>query len=373
MRMPGRVLILNNIVEDDPYEQDRARGPQPLSWDPTRTASDVSTIAEELADIARELTARGHTVEIVNPRDDLGVLTGAITRFAPDAIMNLVENFGDDPAHEYHVAGLYELYGVPYTGARPAALALCQRKHRTKAVIAATGLPTARYRVVSGRPGDEHAPREHGLRFPVIVKPALTDASVGIELASVVRDQAALEARVVHVLEEHKMPVLIEEYIDGRELHCAMIGGGPGAPEALPLLEMEFSDEIGPDGIALPKIITYDAKWDQHSRDFYAMDSRCPAIDIAPALVARIHAVAIRAWHAVGLRDYARIDMRIDPATGEPFILDVNPNPDLADGGAFMQCAVASGRTFGGTLDEIVGFALARGRASGRRPMIAPR
>jgi D-alanine-D-alanine ligase len=361
---PGRVLILNNVVDDDPYEDDRARGPTPLTWDPSRTASEVSTVAEELAQIAVALTERGHVVELVNPKDQLAALTGAITRFAPDAILNLVENFGDDPAHEYHIAGLYELLGVPYTGARPAALALCQRKHRTKAVIAAAGLPTARYRVVSGRPGDDHAPREHSLRFPVIVKPALTDASIGIELASVVKDQAALEARVVVVLREHKMPVLIEEYIDGRELHCALIGGGPGAPEALPLFEMEFSDEVDLDGVPLPKIITYQAKWDPHSRDFYAMDSKCPAEAVPPALAARIQDVATRAWLAVGLRDYARVDMRIDPETGEPLIMDVNPNPDLADGGAFMQCAVASGRTFASTLDEIVGFALARGRKS---------
>lgn len=363
--MPGRILILNNVVEDDHYELERARGPQPLAWDPTRTASEVATIAEELAQMMDALRERGHTVELLNPRDDLGALVDAL-RTGPDAVFNLIENFGSDPAHEYHVAGLYELYGVPYTGARPAALALCQRKHRTKAVLAATGIPTAAYRVVSGRPGDQQLPRDHGLRFPLIVKPALTDASIGIELASVVRDADALDARIAHVLREHQMPVLIEEYVDGRELHCALIGGGPGAPEPLPLFEMEFTDELGHDGAPLPKIITYQAKWDPHSRDFYAMDSRCPAADVSPELAARIHDIAVRAWHAVGLRDYARIDMRIDPVRGEPLVLDVNPNPDLADGGAFMQCAVASGRTFAGTLDEIAGFALARGRAARR-------
>jgi D-alanine-D-alanine ligase len=375
MHAPGRILILWNLVEDDEYERLRAAGPTPLDWDPTRTASEVATIAEELDQMAAALAGAGHTVEIVNIRDDLGALVGAIQRFDPDAVLNLVEQFGDDPAHEFHVAGLYELLGVPYTGARPSSLALCQRKPRTKAVLRASGLPTARFFVVSGRVGDDRAPHAHRLRFPLIVKPALADASIGIELDSVVRDQAALEERVAQVLRDHKMPVLVEEYIDGREIHCALIASGPSGrepPHPLPLFEMEFEERIGDDGAPLPKIITYGAKWDPHSKDFYSMDGRCPAEDLEPEVVAHIQDVAVRAWQAVGCRDYARIDMRLDGATGEPFILDVNPNPDLADGGAFMQCAGASGRTFAGTLDEIVGFALARGRDRPRRPTPAP-
>ena len=368
----ARLLILWNLVEDDEYEQLRADGPQPLDWDPSRTASDVATIAEELDDMASALGEKGHTVEIVNIRDDLTALTGALDRVQPDAVVNLVEQFGDDPAHEFHVAGLYELLGVPYTGARPGALALCQRKPRTKAVLRAAGLPTPPFLVISGRTGDDRAPQLHRLRFPLIVKPALADASIGIELASVVRDQAALEERVPAVLRDHKMPVLVEEYVDGREIHCALIASsssGKEPPVPLPLFEMEFEERVGDDGAPLPKIITYGAKWDPRSEDFYSMDGKCPATDLEPEVVAHIQDVAVRAWQAVGCRDYARIDMRLDPATGEPFILDVNPNPDLADGGAFMQCAVASGRTFAGTLDEIVGFALERGRAKKRRTL----
>jgi D-alanine-D-alanine ligase len=371
----GRILILWNLVEADEYEQLRADGPQPLEWDPSRNASDVATIAEELDAMAAALAGGGHTVEIVNIRDDLGALLAAIDRFTPDAIVNLVEQYGDDPAHEFHVAGLYELLGLPYTGARPGALALCQRKPRTKAVLRAAGLPTPPFIVVSGRTGDDRAPHAHRLRFPLIVKPALADASIGIELASVVRDQAALEERVPEVLRDHKMPVLVEEYVDGREIHCALIASSASSkdpPHPLPLFEMEFEERLGEDGAPLPKIITYGAKWDPRSEDFYSMDGRCPAEDLEPEVVTHIQDVAVRAWQAVGCRDYARIDMRLDPATGEPFILDVNPNPDLADGGAFMQCAVASGRTFAGTLDEIVGFALQRGRDRPRRPTPAP-
>jgi D-alanine-D-alanine ligase len=356
--MTARVLILWNQVEADVYEQMRADGPRAVEGDPTREASQVETVAEELDAIADAMRGAGKQVAIVNIRDDLGTILAALDEHRPDAVMNLVDFFGDDPAHEAHVPAIFELLGVPYTGARPAALARCQHKHRAKALIAQAGLPTAPYLVVSGRVGDDRVPRGHPLRFPVIVKPALEDASVGIDLGAVVDDLEALDARVEQALGRHRMPVIIEEYIDGREIHCAVLGNDP--PEALPLFEMEFVDRVDADGKDLPKIITFRAKWDPTSKDFYAMDSRCPAEGLEPEVVAHIQDTALRAYRVMGCRDYARVDMRLDAATGEPFILEVNPNPDLADGGAFMQCAVASGRTFAGTINTIADLAIAR-------------
>jgi D-alanine-D-alanine ligase len=357
----GRILILWNQVEDDVYERWRAEGRTSVDWDPNRVVHDVGTVAEDMQQIVTALKDAGHEVSLVNIRDDFATLVAAIQHDRPDAILNLIEFFGDDASHEAHVAGVLELMGVAYTGARPFALTLCQRKHRAKAMLREAGLPTSPYFVVSGRIGDDHAPQSHGLRFPLIVKPAFEDASGGIELTSVVRDQAALEERVDYTLEEYAMPVLVEEYIDGREIHCAVIGNDP--PEPLPLFEMEFTERLGSDGKPLPKIITFRAKWDPYHRDFYAMDGRCPAEGLDPDVEAHIKDVAIRAYRALGCRDYARVDMRLDAATGQPYILEVNPNPDLADGGAFIQCATASGRTFAATINQIIGFALTRARA----------
>ncbi len=356
--MQPRVLILWNQVEADVYEQMRADGPRTVEGDPSRQASEVETVGEELEVIAGALRSTGKDVTVVNIRDDVRAMLAAIEAHKPDAIMNLVDFYGDDPSHEAHVPALFELLGIPYTGARPAALFRCQHKHRAKALFTQAGLPTSPYVVVSGRVGEDRVPRDHGLRFPVIVKPAMEDASVGIDLGSVVHDADALDARVEVALGRHRMPVVIEQYIDGRELHCAVLGNDP--PVALPLFEMEFTDRVGADGKPLPKIITFRAKWDPTSKDFYAMDSRCPAVGLEPEIVAHIQDVALRAYHAMGCRDYARVDMRLDAATGEPLILEVNPNPDLADGSAFMQCAEASGRTFAGTLGTIADLALAR-------------
>jgi D-alanine-D-alanine ligase len=202
------------------------------------------------------------------------------------------------------------------------------------------------------------APTDLQLKFPLIVKPAFDDASGGIDAGSVVRDRKALDARIQLVVGEHKMPALVEEFIEGREIHCAILGNAP--PKSLPLYEMEFKQgAIDNDGHALPNIITYRAKWDPYSRDHYAMEGKCPVEGLDDATAARIQAVAVRAFQVLGCRDYARVDMRLD-AAGDPYILEVNPNPDLADGCAFAQCVRASGRTYAQAVQEIVGYAFDR-------------
>ena len=110
-------------------------------------------------------------------------------------------------------------------------------------------------------------------------------------------------------------------------------------------------------------IITYRAKWDPYSRDHHAVEGKCPVDDLAPELVARIQDVALRAYHALGCRDYARVDMRLDPTTGEPYVLEVNPNPDLADSCAFAASAAASGRTYPQLVCELASIALERSKS----------
>jgi D-alanine-D-alanine ligase len=357
--MKPTVLVLWNQVEEDVYEHWRAQGQRPLPWDPERQVPDVGTVAEEMDRIIEAVRAAAAQVHVVNVEDDLDRLLAAVRLHRPDVVLNLVEYFADDSGLEAAVAGLFELLGVAYTGNPPLVLSLCQNKHRTKLLLEAAGLPTSPYFLVESEP----VPTDHGLTFPLIVKPALEDASGGIEAASVVLDQAALEARVRHVLTEFEMPALVEEYVDGREIHAAILGNSP--PEVLPLFEMEFDDsEFNPEEEWRPQIISFGAKWDPHSPDFYSMDSVCPAQELEPEMEEYIREVALQAYRVVGCRDYARIDMRIDEEEGEVYILEVNPNPDLADGAAYMQCATASGRTFEQTIAEIIGMAWERARAA---------
>jgi D-alanine-D-alanine ligase len=255
------------------------------------------------------------------------------------------------------VPALYELLGLAYTGSRPSALWLCQKKPHAKALLAAAGVPVARGIVIE----KGGVPKDFALAFPLIVKPAYEDASGGIDAGAVVHDRAALDARIAKVLGDHKMAALIEEYIDGREVHCAIMGNDPA--HALPLYEMKFKGGVDNEGRPMPNIITYRAKWDPFSRDYYAMESKCPPDDLDPAVVEHIQDVAKRAYRVLGVRDYARVDMRLHDKTGEVFVLEVNPNPDLADGCAFAQAVRASGRTYDQAVQEIVGFALKRARA----------
>ena len=356
MSSRGRLLVLWNQVEEDVYERWREEGPRPLDWNPEQVASDVGTVQEEMDALVGALREARFQVDIVNIEDDLERMLAAIRFYRPDAVFNLVEFFRDDPIQEAYVAGLFEMMGVAYTGNRPITLATCQNKYRTKLLLEAAGLPTAEFFLATKVP----VPADHGLEFPLIVKPAFEDASGGIEPASVVQDQDALAARVAHVLTEFEMPALVEEYIEGREIHCAILGNHP--PEVLPLFEMEFEEpDEDSDEEWKPQIISFRAKWDPHSREFYQMDAVVPPRDLDPVVEGYIREVAVSAFKAVRGRDYARVDMRVDHE-GQPFILEINPNPDLVDGAAFAMCARAGGRSYAETLGAVADLAVARSR-----------
>jgi D-alanine-D-alanine ligase len=353
----ARILILWNQIDDDVYEHFRRDDRRAPDWDPTLEVEPWQTVVQEIELIERALRDAGHDAYHINIRDNFQVLLDAVRTDPPDCVVNLVEFFRDDPEQEHNVPALFELLNLPYTGNRPLALSLCQKKPQAKALLAASGLPTPRGVVIEQLP----VPAELGLRFPLIVKPAHDDASGGIDAGSVVHDRAELEARVALLFAEHTMAALVEEYIAGRELHCAILGG-----QALPLYEMRFKGGVDDQGRELPHIITYRAKWDPYSRDHYAVESVCPAQDLTAETIAHVQDVALRAFRAVGCRDYARVDMRLD-ADGQAYILEVNPNPDLADSCAFAQCVRASGRTYGQAMNELVGYALERAKVTPKR------
>lgn len=364
----GRVLILWNGLDDDVVELWRRDGRKAPEWDPSLEVEPWETVAEEIDQIVQCVREGGYDAKAVNIRDDFDTILETVKAEQPDVVMNLIEWFHDDLEHETHVPAIFELINQSYTGNRPLALSLCQKKPHAKALLAAAGVPVPRGIVIDAH---SKAPGDLSLRFPLIVKPAFDDASGGIDAGSVVRDRAALEARVRLVVEDHQMPALVEEFIEGREIHCAILGNDP--PTALPLFEMKFKDgSTDNEGRPLPNIITYRAKWDPYSRDYHAMEGQCPVVDLAPEMVERIQGIAVRAYQILGCRDYARVDMRLDTATGEVYILEVNPNPDLAGSCAFAQCVRASGRTYAEAIREIVGFAFERARAQEKHEQHEP-
>jgi D-alanine-D-alanine ligase len=353
----ARVLILWNQVDDDVYSHYRREDRRTVDWNPSLQIEPWETVEEEMQLIKRSVETAGHDVTMVNVRDDFDTMLGALRTHNPDVVVNLVEFFRDDAELEHDVPALFELLGIEYTGNRPLALSLCQKKPQAKALLMAHGLPVPKGVVVTDISQIAAITTTHGIKFPIMVKPAYDDASGGIDSGSVVHDAAHLTARITKMLTEHKQSALVEEYVDGREIHCAILGDKP-----LPLYEMQFKGGTDENGKLLPRIITYRAKWDPYSRDHHAVEGVCPVPDLEPETVKYIEDVAMRAYRALNCRDYARVDMRLDPTTGEPYILEVNPNPDLAESCAFNASSIASGRTYAQLICEIVDLALARKR-----------
>jgi len=298
--------------------------------------------------IAEALASRGHHATAVGvPPEREGVLR-AVAAVRGELVFNLVEGLGGDSRFEQAMAWLYELHGVRYTGSAPRAMALCMEKPVTKAVLGAAGLPVPRGTVLAR--GDESVA---GLRFPLMVKPAREDASHGISLDSVVRDEAALRAQARRLIETYAQPALVEEYIPAREINVALLGGARGV-EVLPLSEIDYSG-FAPDE---PHLVTYAGKWIEGSRD-WDLTKVIAARDLAPAHRARIESVARGAFETLELRDYARVDLRLDER-GEPFIIDVNPNPDISPGAGFHLAAERAGLSYPDLVERVVQSALSR-------------
>jgi len=340
--------VLYNLTGPDEFEQYREIDPATLPFTPEYPI-DVNTALEEYEAVVRALETEGFDVRLHNLEDNWTQFQQLIQSSDPDVIFNMVELFNGNPQLEAAITGLFELCGIPYTGSTPFTLALCQRKGLTKHILTNQGISTPHFRILR----TSKVPRRHGLRYPIIVKPTREDASLGVEPASVVYDYAQLCERAAAVFERFKQPVLVEEFIEGLELHVAILGNDQ--PEVLPILEYDFS-ELPEDH---PPIITYDVKWNPLNLAYHQVHVQCPA-DLPAAVARKVKKLAILAYQATYCRDYARVDVRLSKDE-KPYVLEVNPNPDLTEGVSFMEAAEKAGLTFQQTLRKIVEFALARG------------
>lgn len=302
-------------------------------------------------DVARALASRGHQVETLavpsDPIDAVGIVADIVAR-APDLVFNLCESLGGDARHEAVLPSLFELAGVRYTGSGPLALGTALRKDRTKALLTALGVPTPRAAVSV----DGTLPAGRLPPLPCIVKPAREDASTGIWLKSVVKTPRELAARVAEVHARYRQPVLVEEFIEGRELYVSLVGNGESLT-ALPMHEVDFSQM--PAGA--PHIVTYDGKWDPSSQEYKG--TRSVRAEVSDDVAARCAAAARAAFSALELSDYARVDLRL-AADGTPFVIDVNPNCDLSDGAGVCRAASFGGLAYPDLIERVVAAAMAR-------------
>jgi D-alanine-D-alanine ligase len=268
-----------------------------------------------------------------------------------DLVFNLVESFGGDDTKEPHVAAYYDLLGLRYTGSGPRGLSLAMDKALTKKVVSFHNVATPRWAVVwRGR-----LDSAHDIDFPVIVKPAREDGSIGIGFDSLVANIKELMERIDQLHAEFDHPVLIEQYIDGREIYMGVLGNQQ--PEALPPVELDLSHL--PKGT--PRIAGTEVKWSEGTRAYRGSKVRVPKL--ANGVRETMERAAITAFQALGLRDYARVDFRLT-RDAKVYLIEANPNPYLHSGAEFIKGARASGRTYAQTILEIV--ELARARYAGR-------
>jgi D-alanine-D-alanine ligase len=338
VRVKPRVAVIYNRdfedAESDP--ENRAR-------------EDIQNVA---LDVAKVLTDAGHDVISLGLRDDIHGVVSALKAAAPAVVFNLCESLRGDNRFEALVPMLLEFEGLVYTGSAPQALLSALHKDKAKQLLMARGVSTPP--ALTLHTPDVADVEKLGLGYPLIVKPTREDASVGIASASVVYDQHQLEARVRHVLAHYRQPALVERFIEGREINVSVLERPGGKPEVLPLHEIDFGDM--PED--KPKIVSFEGKWVEASDEYRG--TRPEACQVAPEVQARVTAAALAAFRALDLRDYGRVDIRLD-AAGQPHVIDVNPNCDLSsEGGGFARAARAAGMSYADLVLRLLALALDR-------------
>jgi D-alanine-D-alanine ligase len=237
-----------------------------------------------------------------------------------------------------HLPAMLEMAGVPYTGATPLGHAVSLDKVVAKVLMRDAGVPTPAWKVMSA-PGELAGP----LRFPLIVKPRHESTSCGLQL---VHTPPALDAAVAATVAAYRQEALVEEYVDGREICIGLLGNDPPVP--LPPVELDFA------GRPL-RLVTFD---DKYHRSFNEPTKTCPA-PLAPATLAALEAIAVATFEACHCRDYARVDIRLDPA-GRPYVLEINSMASLGAGGSFVRAAEVAGLPFDALVERIVTIAWER-------------
>ena len=334
---------LNVVVLYDRWEEPEEAGATADKAPLTRTL-DKKEVEEEVAETLGKL---GHEASL-HVLD--GSLKGlhALARMECDLVFNLAESFAGKDTADYCIAAYLELIQKRFTGAGSHGLLFAQDKGVAKKILEFHGIHTP----VFARSYRGRLDFSHDLEFPVIVKPAREDGSIGIEFNAVVSSIRELMERIDWLHANFDSPVLIEEYVEGREIYVGVLGNDN--PTALPVIELDLSKL--PEGT--PRIAGAEVKWGKGTRAYRDTKSAV-AEDLPEETVNQLHTTAIAVYQALELRDYARIDMRLRP-DGRVAVIEANPNPWLASKAEFVMAARKSGRNYTQLIEEIVDMAIAR-------------
>ena len=280
-------------------------------------------------------------------KKDLHELIDYITTSKPDVIFNLCESFDNNSIHEMNIAGLYELLKVPYTGNKAWTLGVLVKKPKVKTILRRIGVRTPKFQVVVDTSNFE---LDNDLNFPLIVKPSREDASTGINNLSVVYNIEDTKKQIKFVHDLVKQPIMIEEYIEGREINVAILGNKE--PTLLSISEIDFNQLPA----HFPKIVTYKAKWYKESVEYKGTVPVCPA-NIDKKIEENLKSIALDVYSLFDCSGYARVDFRLD-TNNTPYVLEINPNPDISEDAGFFRAAKNFGYSYTGMLKKIVELGL---------------
>ena len=304
----------------------------------------ISDVLEEVKAVEAALNELGHQVikkGLVPPLEEVRRI---VQGMEVDVYFNLFEGFAGLPETEAMVAGMLAVTGRPYTGSCPCTLSLALDKVKTKELLMAAGVKTPSYQLMRAGEADLFK-----LEFPCIVKPVGEDASHGLTADSVVANRDSLVRQLEAVCVDYGGMALVEEFVDGRELSATIMGNH--APLVLSVSEIVYDLPVG-----LPPLLTFGAKWTLDDVYFLHTDPVCPA-QIDKTLWDHVAETALKAYRLTGCHGYARVDMRLG-ASGEAYVLEVNPNPDISYTAGAARQAEAVGLTYAGFIDKIIALAM---------------
>jgi D-alanine-D-alanine ligase len=298
-------------------------------------------------DVISTLRGAGHDVQPLGVHDDLGEIRRLATEWKPHIAFNLLEGFDDVTIFDQNVVSHLELLKLSYTGCNPRGLLLARDKSLSKKLLAYHRMPVPDFEVFrAGRP----IRRPKRLSFPLIVKSLTQEASIGISQASVVDGDDKLKERVAFIHESIGTAAIVEQYIEGRELYVGVLGNQ--TLQSLPVWELFFSN-MPPDA---KRIATDRVKWSVKYQKKYGIESGA-AKDLSDAVCDEIQHVCKRAFRALELSGFARIDLRLDEA-GRVWVLEANPNPQIARGEDFAASAEKVGLSYETVLQRIINLGL---------------
>lgn len=267
-----------------------------------------------------------------------------------DLAFNLCDDgFRNNALLEAHIPAMLDILEVPYTGSNFSTLDTCLNKARTKEILTFHDILTPDFQVFYR--SDEML--NGNLSFPLIVKPLHEDASIGLRRESVVDTHAGLKERIATVINNYNQPALVERFIKGREIYVGILGAKEKL-SVLPISEIIFDDKLKPTA----KICSYEAKWLPESQQYQSTPVECPA-RLDKVLEKKVIEIAKKAYSLLGCRDYGRVDFRIDK-NNQPYVLEVNPNPDISEDAGLAKMAGACGMNYDQLIEKILTFALER-------------